>query len=209
MRTCLRKLSILILTFCCSVIALPAATAVEIAETATSETSNAKTLQQISKQLHKTPHLLGKFKQQKILPQLPQPLNSKGIFALSEQQGLSWRTLEPIASHTIFNEQQTTTSNLAQSITTPMLQILRGDFQALQKLFFIQAKQINDGWQLILQPRSTTLQKFITAIEVFGDQQINHIRLQESNQALTEIQLYDLRKVTLDDAQFVAEFKSH
>jgi hypothetical protein len=163
-------------------------------------------LQEIEARLVKMPQMLGRFEQTKSLPQLPRPLLSKGIFALAEERGVSWRVLEPVESHLILSKNQAGGDPLTRQLAYPLTQILRGNFSALQELFVIEAVLEEQRWQLQLTPRAGQLAEFIHAIEVSGARNIERIRLLEANKAVTEIQLLDLRSVEKDSAELAAEF---
>lgn len=163
-------------------------------------------LQQIEARLQTAPQMLGRFEQKKTLPQLPRPLLSSGVVALSEVQGVSWRVQKPIASHLILSEQRAGGDVLAQQIAYPLLQIFRGNFAALDDLFHVAAESGQDQWQVRLTPKNAAMGKVIASIEISGDRGIEQVRLAEANNAVTEMQLLELRAVDKTDPFLAAEF---
>lgn len=170
------------------------------------EPDQQRALAQIEARLQTASQMLGRFEQKKTLPQLPRPLLSSGVVALSQEQGVSWRVQQPIASHLILNEQRAGGDALAKQIAYPLLQIFRGNFSALDGLFHVDAEAGEKQWQVRLTPRAETLGKVIASIEISGNNAIEQIRLAESNSAITEMRLLELRAVKDRDPQFTAEF---
>jgi len=184
------------LLLCCA--ALPPAMALE----SRSEVA----LQQIEARLQKSPQMLGRFAQKKTLPQLPRPLLSSGVVALSEERGVSWRVIEPIESHLILSGDSAGDDALARQVAYPLLQIFRGNFAALEALFHVDAQLLDDNWEVTLTPKEGPLATFVSSIEVSGNSGIEHIRLAEASQAITEMQLIGLQPVDGEDPQFTTEF---
>lgn len=170
------------------------------------EPDQERVLEQIEARLQTAPQMLGRFTQKKTLPQLPRPLLSSGMVALSQELGVSWRVQEPVASHLILTEQHAEGDALAKQFAYPLLQIFHGNFSALEGLFHVSATAGEDQWQVRLTPRAETLGKVIASIEITGNSTIEHVRLAEANSAITEMQLLDLRPVKDSDPQFTAEF---
>ncbi|WP_308364446.1 MULTISPECIES: outer membrane lipoprotein carrier protein LolA [unclassified Microbulbifer] len=164
------------------------------------------TLEQIEARLQKSPNMLGRFEQKKTLPQLPRPLLSNGVVALSEDRGVSWRVLEPIGSHRIFDGEGR--DPMAKQIAYPLMQIFRGNFAALEELFQVDAQLLESGWQVTLIPKGDALAGFVQSIEVSGNGDIEKLRLAETNQAITEMRLIGLQAVDEQDPKFAAEFAS-
>ncbi|WP_250460485.1 LolA family protein [Microbulbifer litoralis] len=172
------------------------------------EPQQQRVLAQIEARLEKAPQMLGRFEQKKTLPQLPRPLLSSGVVALSRDQGISWRVQKPIASHRILKAAGTGDDVLARQIAVPLLQIFRGNFSALDGLFHVSAENGDDQWQVKLTPKTEAVGNVIASIEVRGDRDIKQIRLAEANSAVTEMQLLELRAVDESNPQFEAEFSA-
>ncbi|MFV8782818.1 outer membrane lipoprotein carrier protein LolA [Microbulbifer sp. SA54] len=203
------------LLLCASIAALPARSV----DTAGNESEVADTgsaLQRISAQLQQPAQMLGEFRQQKILPNLPRPLQSSGVIALSQELGISWNTTAPVPSRIVMggNSDAATSSAFSRQMAEPMLHILNGDFQALQQTFYVDAGYAADvddpqvpQWKMSLRPRSARLQKYLQAIEIFGADSVHRIRLLEGNQSVTDIELLNMKSVAAQDVQFLAAFE--
>ncbi|WP_299597931.1 outer membrane lipoprotein carrier protein LolA [uncultured Microbulbifer sp.] len=175
-------------------------------------------LEKISRQLHQPAQMRGEFRQQKTLPNLPRPLQSEGKISLSQQHGISWRTLQPVASHIVMGGEGKggSSSAFSRQMAEPMMHILHGDFAALEQMFYVDAgyekdpatAEAGDSWKMSLRPRNARLQKYLNAIEIFGNDSVQRIRLLEGNQSVTDIEFLNLQPVTAQDAQFLAEFDS-
>jgi len=176
----------------------------------------AEALEKISQQLDQPAQMRGEFRQQKTLPNLPRPLQSGGQISLSQQHGISWRTLQPVASHIVMGGEgkNASSSAFSRQMAEPMMHILRGDFAALEQMFYVDAGYekdeetdvASDNWKMSLRPRNARLQKYLNAIEIFGNDSVHRIRLLEGNQSVTEIEFINMQPVTAQDAQFLAEF---
>ncbi|WGL15275.1 outer membrane lipoprotein carrier protein LolA [Microbulbifer bruguierae] len=176
----------------------------------------AAALEQISRQLNQPAQMRGEFRQHKLLPNLPRPLQSHGHIALSQERGISWRTLQPVPSHIVMGgEGEGDSANaFSRQLAEPMMNILRGNFAALEQMFYVDAgyevnladASADDNWKMSLRPRSARLQKYLNAIEIFGGDSIRRIRLLEGNQSVTDIEFLNMQPVAAQDAQFLAEF---
>lgn len=172
------------------------------------ETGQQEALEQIEARLETAPQMLGRFEQRKALPQLPRPLVSTGVVALSSDRGFSWRVQQPIESHLILKEGDATGAPMAGQLAYPLLQIFRGDFSGLDSLFYVSADAGAENWQVTLKPRSAALANVISSIEVQGNSRIRAIRLAEANSATTEMELLELIPVDENDPQLIAEFNT-
>ena len=188
------------------------------ADTAPVPLVTAEALEKISQQLDQPAQMRGEFRQQKTLPNLPRPLQSQGQISLSQQHGISWRTLQPVASHVVMGGEgkNASSSAFSRQMAQPMMHILRGEFAALEQMFYVDAgyeqdeetAAASDNWKMSLRPRNARLQKYLNAIEIFGNDSVHRIRLLEGNQSVTEIEFINMQPVTAQDAQFLAEFDS-
>ncbi|TLM75664.1 outer membrane lipoprotein carrier protein LolA [Microbulbifer harenosus] len=175
-------------------------------------------LAKISEQLNQPAQMRGEFLQKKTLPNLPRPLQSQGQISLSQEHGISWRTLQPVASHIVMGGEgeNASASAFSRQMAEPMMHILRGDFAALEQMFYVdagyekdeEASVTSDNWKMSLRPRNARLQKYLNAIEIFGNESVHRIRLLEGNQSVTDIEFINMQPVTAQDAQFLAEFDS-
>lgn len=215
--------------FLCSVwLTLPmaaAASAVEAEETGgAAEISRADlsraALQSISVQLRQPTQMLGEFRQTKTLPNLPRPLQSSGVIALSREHGISWQTTDPVPSRKIMGDagDQDSAGPFARQMAEPMMHILHGNFAALEEMFYVDAgysenpvttSAAAESWKMSLRPRSARFQKYLRVIELFGTDTVQRIRVLEGNDAVTDIELRNMQTVTPQDPQFLAAFEEN
>ncbi|WP_445360767.1 LolA family protein [Microbulbifer sp. EKSA005] len=169
-------------------------------------------LREIEKNIVSSPQMLGTFSQTKRLPQLPRPLVSSGILAISEELGLSWRIENPIESHRIFKLDDADSGNRVNSnivgnhVADPLLKIISGDFSELDQTFTVGPEIAEEQWRINLIPKQEAFRKVIESIEVVGDKKIRKIVLAEANMAITEIDIINLHSVEANNSQLLSEF---
>ncbi|USD21639.1 outer membrane lipoprotein carrier protein LolA [Microbulbifer variabilis] len=169
-------------------------------------------LREIEKNIVSSPQMLGTFAQTKRLPQLPRPLVSSGVLAISEELGLSWRIENPIESHRIFKLDDADFGNRINSnivgnhVADPLLKIISGDFSELDQTFTVGPQIAEEQWRINLIPKQEAFRKVIESIEVVGDKKIRKIVLAEANMAITEIDIMNLHSVEANNSQLLSEF---
>ena len=174
-------------------------------------------LQSISVQLRQPTQMLGEFRQTKTLPNLPRPLQSRGVIALSREHGISWQTTDPVPSRKIMGNAGDGAGPFARQMAEPMMHILHGNFAALQEMFYVDAgytdsagePSAKDSWKMSLRPRSARFRKYLQVIELFGTDTLQRIRVLEGNAAVTDIELLNMQTVAPQDPQFLAAFSQN
>ncbi|GAB2891686.1 outer membrane lipoprotein carrier protein LolA [Microbulbifer echini] len=171
-----------------------------------------KVIEEIEKDVISSPQMLGTFSQKKTLSQLPRPLVSSGVLAISESLGLSWRIESPIESHRIFkidnseSEHRSSNGIIENLIADSLLQIINGDFSKLGRTYILSPYFEQEQWRIKLTPKQNSFRRIIESIEIAGDQKIRKIILSEANMSLTEIDIVDLQPVNPDNRQLLNEF---
>ncbi|AWF79414.1 hypothetical protein BTJ40_00430 [Microbulbifer sp. A4B17] len=168
-------------------------------------------LREIEKNIVSSPQMLGTFSQTKSLPQLPRPLVSSGVLAISEELGLSWRIENPIESHRIFkldadSGNRVNSNIVGNHVADPLLKIISGDFSELDQTFTVGPEIAEEQWRINLIPKQEAFRKVIESIEVVGDKKIRKIVLAEANMAITEIDIMHLHSVEANNSQLLSEF---
>lgn len=169
-------------------------------------------LREIEKNIVSSPQMLGTFSQTKKLPQLPRPLVSSGVLAISEELGLSWRIENPIESHRIFklddgdSRNRVDSSIVGKHVADPLLKIISGDFSELDQTFTVGPHIAEEQWRISLVPKQEAFRKVIDSIEVMGDKKIRRIVLSEANMAVTEIDIMNLHSVEFNNSLLLSEF---
>ncbi len=122
----------------------------------------------------------GEFEQQKTIPILSRPFVSSGRFLSVKQQGLIWETQQPASSTLIMTEGRMVQEVAGRSSEYPatgtaydglallLPAVLDGDEALLKSYFTVDARQMNNGWELQLTPLSEKLSGVITAVIIQG-----------------------------------------
>ena len=136
----------------------------------------------------------GHFEQTKTLKALRVPFVSRGTFSLLEQSTLQWKTLHPVQSELLINQdgifevnaqgQKTITNN--QQVGQILLAILNADHSLLEQQFTI--KQTELGFSLM--PTQQALKSLFRSIDVRQTNQAQiEIILNETNDNTTHLLL--------------------
>ena len=175
-------------------------------------------LSAIQQRLRTAPLLRGGFEQEKSLAGFAKPLKSQGDYLLLRGKGVIWRTRLPFASQLVLTReaiQQDGGFRLdakqepsVRLINALMLSMLDGDLAALQSQFQLQAQLIGQqGWRAQAVPKTATLAKLFSRIELEGDIQLRRILLLESAGDQTLIRFGEQRREpapSADEARLLA-----
>lgn len=140
----------------------------------------------ISESLLQPAVLTGQFQQAKHMQILNLPLHSSGSFAVLKDQGVLWQLEQPFESTMTITENGLRGADIddnraMQYVGNLLMQLLSGDFTALEKQFELFAEIDEQGWQLQLKPRSALIKKAVTHIQLSGGEYIHSIELSESS----------------------------
>lgn len=153
-------------------------------------------------QLRQIHQLEGSFEQTRHISVLSLPLRSSGQFTYRQEEGIVWRTLEPVASTVRIspeqgvvivddsgNQQPVPASELIGGI---FLGIFSADFSRLNDYFAIEKQPANAAldthhWHLKLTPLQAGLADHLQAVEIRGAELVEAITLREANGDRTEI----------------------
>jgi len=147
----------------------------------------------LQKQLTSQTLLQGEFTQTKNVKMFKKPLISKGIFLLTQSQGLMWHQQTPFPVSLILTKNKLRQqfsdkpADIIEAKDNPMvfyfshlfLSLFQGDIKALQAQFNIQLISNKQGWQLDLTPKSAPLNKVFSTITIQGNQYIDSLTLSE------------------------------
>lgn len=150
----------------------------------------------ISQLLAQPKVLTGQFEQEKHMQLLSMPLKSSGSFTVLKNTGVLWQLEQPVSSTMTITEQglkgaDVEDNRAMQYVGKLLMQLLSGDFSALEKQFTLQAEIENKQWRLQLEPRSNLIKKAVASITLSGGRYIQTIELQESGQDHTHIRLLE------------------
>lgn len=141
------------------------------------------------------------FTQSKTIASLSRALNSSGVIWMSAADELVWQVQKPVRSTTVisalgvkqFNrrdELQPSIDNpVAADLSTIFLNLLSGDFAALNSTFAQTLSCDGDRWALTLKPRTQNLAELLSSLAVTGAQNLESVSYREMRGDLTEIVL--------------------
>jgi hypothetical protein len=155
-------------------------------------------LEAITRQLHITETVAGRFEQKKSIKVLPRPLYSKGYFNIVKARGLEWKITEPIETELVFNFQggvQGPSVSMMGGGEQPAFKmigqilqaVLTTDWQLLERYFSITGQLQGQDWVLELLPSTESIKTVLTRVELAGDRHLERVVLFESNGDRTEI----------------------
>ncbi|MFZ5525812.1 MAG: outer membrane lipoprotein carrier protein LolA [Pseudomonadota bacterium] len=179
------------------------------------QTGAADSLAELGRRLTSPPVLRGDFEQTKTIKGFKRPLVSRGTFVMARGRGVHWATREPFASTIVVTRDRIRTLDAAGSNTIEtrqepglrmvndlLLALLAGDIKALASRF--QTDLVLDGargWRLTLLPRDAALGRFVTRIELQGDEHVRQVHWQEASGDETRLRFPQHRTTPLSPAE--------
>ncbi len=133
--------------------------------------------------------LRARVKQVKQLKILSKPFVSAGSIIFARERGLYWQIEQPIPSayrmdtagisHIPLPGQQDLLASspppFGDKVSAVFQSLLLGDIKALSEIFDIYFRQLPEGWQLGLKPKSSLVSQALYSIEVEGGDYIDRI----------------------------------
>ncbi|HIV73216.1 MAG TPA: outer membrane lipoprotein carrier protein LolA [Candidatus Aquabacterium excrementipullorum] len=178
-------------------------------------TAAADPLAELGRRLTSPPVLRGDFEQTKTLKGFKRPLVSRGAFVMARGRGVHWATREPFASTIVVTRDRIRTldatgGNTVETRQEPGLRmvndlligLLAGDVKALASRFQADlALEGARGWRLTLLPRDANLARFVTRIELQGDEHVKQVHWTEASGDDTRIRFSNHRLAPLSEAE--------
>ncbi len=176
------------------------------------------TLDELQQNFSQQPVIRARFNQIRHIQGMAQPLHSSGEFIIARDVGLWWQQQQPFALTLVLDDHhmvqrmpgQDAVIITAQS-NPQMFQfnhLLRAFFQAdrtlLAQHFLMDFRDTgHQGWQLILTPKSSPLDKLFSHIQLQGQTYLNNLILNDALGDRTEITFHHQRQIpeTLSDAE--------
>lgn len=153
-------------------------------------------LNRITAQISQKTITQGSFQQEKQLKFLRKPLLSSGTFTYDQHKGVIWKTISPIPSLLLVNDEHLLTAQGEQALPPAFGRVFKavlgGELNRLVEDFEILGKERKTSWQLQLTPKDELLKKVIKAIMLSGDSELQLLELQEANTNLTRIQFSEI-----------------
>lgn len=153
----------------------------------------------------------GSFQQEKHLKFLRKPLLSTGTFTYDQSKGVIWKTISPIPSLLLVNDEHLLTAQGEQALPPTFGRVFKallgGELNHLAEGFDIIGKEQKTSWQLQLTPKDELLKKVIKTILLSGDSELRLLELHELNSNLTRIQFSEITHPDLLSNEQQAEFE--
>ncbi|MEQ1738728.1 MAG: outer membrane lipoprotein carrier protein LolA [Methyloglobulus sp.] len=153
-------------------------------------------LAKITVRLTQTANTQGSFQQEKHLKFLRKPLLSTGTFTYDQNKGVIWKTISPIPSLLLINDELLLTAQGEQALPPAFGRVFKallgGELNHLAEDFEIIGKEQKTSWQLQLTPKDELLKKAIKTILLSGDSELRLLELQEANSNLTRIKFSEI-----------------
>ncbi|WP_227369943.1 LolA family protein [Halomonas sp. M20] len=153
--------------------------------------------------LNQTEALKGRFEQQRYLADLDTRLKSTGHFLYERDTRMVWVLETPVEDRLVFTAENAvngTDENSAasagndrqrQQVGTLLLQLLQGDWQALQERFTLDVAGTNEAWQVTLTPKARALRQRFTRIELKGADYLDNVALYAANEDVLKVRFFD------------------
>ena len=104
---------------------------------------------------------------------LPAPLVSEGRLWVVRDKGVVWFSVEPppmFKEVILFND-----DNLSRPQQAMLAPLFTGDFSTLQRRFDIELSESQNGWRLVLNPRSAVIRSRLRQIIIAGAHDYRHL----------------------------------
>ncbi len=160
-------------------------------------------LDDLQDRLNQTETLEGRFEQQRYLADLDTRLKSTGHFLYERDARMVWVLETPIEDRLVFTAENAADSldekagagsdRQRQQVGTLLLQLLQGDWHALQERFTLDVSGTNEAWQVTLEPKAKALRQRFTRIELKGADYLDNIALYAANEDVLRVRFFDQR----------------
>ncbi|WP_110642406.1 outer membrane lipoprotein carrier protein LolA [Salinicola sp. CPA57] len=154
-------------------------------------------LDDLQRQLAATPSVAGRFEQQRELADLDSSLTSTGTFVFERGKRVVWELKTPVQERIELTPQAITDGSGetappgGEQVAQLFLQLLEGDWQALESRFTLQLSGDQDAWQVALTPKEAALRERIAGITLQGDRTIDHLDMRTPDGDRLKVRLFD------------------
>jgi len=127
---------------------------------------------------------------------LHKPLVSTGKFTYDQSKGVIWKTLTPVPSLLLVNDNHLLSGQGEQAVPPAFARVFKallgGKLISLTEDFDILDKDQKNSWQLQLTPKDELLKKIIRSIVLTGTSELRFLELQEVSGNLTRINFSEI-----------------
>ncbi|MCG7600172.1 outer membrane lipoprotein carrier protein LolA [Halomonas sp. McH1-25] len=157
------------------------------------------TLGDLQARLNQTDALAGRFEQQRHLADLDTQLTSRGHFRYRRDERIVWVLESPIQDRLEFTPDSAANIDDAlggdrrgrDQVATLLLDLLGGDWQALEERFHLELSGDAQGWQVNLVPKSAALRDRLSRIRLEGGHYLNELTLHAANGDRLHVRFFD------------------
>lgn len=166
----------------------------------------------------------GAFTQRKYLPELEQPLVSRGRFVAAAGRGLIWQIEQPVQVQLVISQEQLVRRSDGHEIerisaaeqpalrvvASVLLAVFRADMDALRQVFEIQRQSLANGrWAMTLRPKGEGALTFIERVRIRGAAHIERIEIRqpEGDRSVIDLDAATAGPATLS-AQELSQFRN-
>jgi outer membrane lipoprotein-sorting protein len=164
------------------------------------------TLEELQQRSSRHANIRAEFEQSRHISGLGQPLLSSGKVIISQQHGLWWNQLKPFPLTLLLTEQkmvQSVPNQPPQVITAAsnpqmfqfnhlLTALFHADKATLEKNFTLELSSLPDNrWQLILQPKTTPLDKLFRKITLTGADFLQTIDIDDMQNDKSSIRFFN------------------
>ena len=154
-------------------------------------------LDDLQRQLATTPALAGSFEQRRELADLDSSLTSRGTFIFERGKRVVWQLETPVEERIELTPEAITDGSGesappgGEQVAQLFLQLLEGDWQALESRFTLALSGDQDAWQVALTPKEAALRERIAGITLQGDRTIDRLDMRTPDGDRLEVRLFD------------------
>jgi len=159
-------------------------------------------LESIAQRLTIESRIEGRFRQEKHLAFMQNPIVAEGDFSLSRSEGLTWQVITPVSSlmqvrgrEVLLDGERVQDHGIGRMMSRLMLGFMEGDLAGVTGLFDVQIENPEQEWRIQLEPKAERLKRVFDRIDLSGDSYLRQIDLHEADGNSTRISFSEVRPV--------------
>lgn len=160
-------------------------------------------LNDLQHQLGATQGLSGRFVQTRHLADLDTDLESRGHFTYRRGKRVVWALKQPVEERQVFTPDDAREADAAsgdtgndrrrRQVATLLLNLLDGDWQALERRFSLTLSGDAAAWQVALAPRQAALRERLAGVTLAGGRHVERLRLEMADGDTLAVRFSDLQ----------------
>lgn len=167
-------------------------------------------LDDLQRRLGDIPGLEGRFEQQRHLADLDAQLDSHGSYRYERDARVIWQLEAPVEERMEFTPDAA--ENIADDeagnrrdaqVASLFLELLGGDWQALDEHFDLSLEGSDEQWHVTLTPESSALKERLERIELRGGEFLERLELNAANDDELRIEFFEQQVIVPDSGDSV------